>query len=56
MKFAVVGRRHADDLDLCWRVARDEHAQPAGELQLRYRRQYDEPPVTSAGDGEPTCK
>ena len=25
------------------RVARDEHAQPAGELLVRYRRQHDEP-------------
>src|SRR5688500_1587649 len=33
----------ADDLDVLGRLARDEHAQPAGELLVRYRREHDQP-------------
>src|SRR5215207_5981411 len=40
---AVDRCRDADDRDLRWLVARDEHAQPAGELLVRYRRQHDQP-------------
>ena len=29
--------------DLLGRLARDEHAQPAGELLLRHRREHDQP-------------
>ena len=40
---AVDRCRDAVDRDLLGRLARDEHAQPADELLVRYRRQHDEP-------------
>ena len=39
----VDGCRHAGSGSVSWRVACDEHAQPADELLVRYRRQHDQP-------------